>query len=51
MTAFLGVMVSADSPEVTQAKAIANILTLLLVAVLALTGMTAYINKTEKRAA
>jgi hypothetical protein len=51
MTAFLGVMVSVDSPGVTHAKAIANILTLLLVAALVLTGMVAYINKTEKRAA
>ncbi|MDK2982483.1 MAG: hypothetical protein PWQ55_2830 [Chloroflexota bacterium] len=51
MTAFLGVMVSVDSPLVTQAKAITNIAVLLLTAALVLAAMTTYINKTERRAA
>jgi hypothetical protein len=48
MTAFLGVLVSVDSPSVSTTKAIANIAVLLLCAALVLAGMTATIGKRER---
>lgn len=48
MTAFLGVLVSVDSPGVSTTKAITNIAVLLLCAALALTGMTASIGTRER---